>query len=406
MPKTPVTKPSVTQHEWFETGAGADIATPADALIESGWHAPPAQIPVMEEDNYWKKRFDGLARYYIQRGLPDWDSAETYQAFDIVRGTHGGVFIAVDASTNADPEAFGSHWLPFFNGGLMGDWNDPNAGTVGDVNVTGSTVINGDYTPRNLTIGGSGSLQIVNGILRVQGTCSIGSGGKIRPDNTGTHDGLPGTSGGTGGTGNNDSTSGTIAGGGSGGTGGVGSGMGGSLGLQTQFSIGGAGGNGGSSSGGGGGGGTLTAYDPTAQSNLLQIARQNGVLYHKGGSSSIRTPTTEFLQGGSGGGGGGGGTSSNTGGGGGAGGGILIIACNHFNMAVDGGVYAPGGIGGNGQGDAGGGGGGGGGGIIILCRTSSGVTPTAANCCPGGAHGTGGSGLGAGGNGKVYVFHV
>jgi hypothetical protein len=58
----------------------------------------------MEHFNELFRDYDKLLRYYIERGLPDWDATETYQAGDIVR--YGGVFYrAVAPVVGTNPAA-------------------------------------------------------------------------------------------------------------------------------------------------------------------------------------------------------------------------------------------------------------------------------------------------------------
>lgn len=398
-------RPTPITTGYGETGAQS---APTDPQLTAG--AVALQVIGYKLWNWLQFWTTNGVRYLSRTGVATWSSTETYIAGDIVRGTHGSLFVATAGSTNADPELLGSvGWLPYSSAGILGDWTDPDNGGLGDLHVTGSnTTVNGDATYKNVTVENGFHLIVNNGVLRVEGTLKVVSGGFVQPNGVNALDGQAGAagSGGAGGTGANSSSSGTIFGGSDGGAASLSGGA--SDGAAIVDAIGSFGGNGGNGSAGTGGSGTAAyvQYNSAVSSSVLQCARNGGQGWKRGGTFSARVPTAFGIQGGCGG-GGAGGDGTNKGGGGGAGGGLLLIIANHLDMGADGCLLAAGGKGGNAIGTAGTGGGGGGGAVVVLYRTKTGATLTNANCAPGGAAGTGGGGGGTAGNaGRLYMFQI
>jgi len=88
MARFPVSKPAPRDREWADAAAGGDIIIPSDGQKDTGYVHPT--IPQREHFNYFLQEFEKHLRYYMERGLPDWDAAETYQTGDIVR--YNGIF--------------------------------------------------------------------------------------------------------------------------------------------------------------------------------------------------------------------------------------------------------------------------------------------------------------------------
>lgn len=105
MARTPVTQPETRDHEWFESGAGGDINDPpAAGLMGSGYTG--TDIPDARDHNFLFREHDRLTRFFLQRGLPNWSSTETYQYGDFVRYVASGVaaiYMAIAPVVGAPP---------------------------------------------------------------------------------------------------------------------------------------------------------------------------------------------------------------------------------------------------------------------------------------------------------------
>lgn len=60
--------------------------------------------------NWALNKVDTATRYLMARGIPDWDAAESYRAFDRVQRS-GTTYMALTTSTNKDPELNESDWM-------------------------------------------------------------------------------------------------------------------------------------------------------------------------------------------------------------------------------------------------------------------------------------------------------
>lgn len=90
MSRTPVTQPSPSDHEFFQSGDSGDINDPpSNSLIDGGYHN--GDIPFGKDFNWFLREAERLKRFYIQRGLPNWSADETYQVGDVVR--YGNQFL-------------------------------------------------------------------------------------------------------------------------------------------------------------------------------------------------------------------------------------------------------------------------------------------------------------------------
>lgn len=259
-------------------------------------------------------------------------------------------------------------WATVASGGgsaALGDGSD------GDVTISGSASLSREMCYNNLTITGSGILDM-NGwpirvknlfLIQVGGRChcdgyaaSGSTGGLARPDNY-----LGGSTAGSNGSASNASGASSI----------------------TNSAGGGAGGNGGSGVGGayfGGSGGTRSLLSSIYGSyRAAPIALQQ---YCYSGTSAL-------MRGGTGG-GGGAGNGGEKGGGGGSGGGRALVCAK--TLTILGTLSCNGSNGVNATNTNTGGGGGGGGGSMTVCYQSLTGTPT----CTGGAAGTGNGNGGAG----------
>ena len=299
---------------------------------------------------------------------------------------------------------------------------------------SGTTTLPGDAYYRNVTINGTGVLQLAGYRLFVSGTLDISAApaNSIRGVTAGASGGAGSgaTAGATGGTSYGVTTYGGMQGkaGAAGGTGVGTAGTAGTAALNMTGIAGSGGGKGGASGtpnagGTGGTGGTSTTTLAGSSIPHPSFWRTQSVLYTSGAATQILAPVP-----GAGSGGAGGGDGTNSGGGGGGSGtsapAMIIFARtiargSNTNNPIISSAVGGGGNGGNGvAGTAGGGGGGAGGAgptIVVVYETVTGSAITNAISTGGGTGGTGGTGLstgiggtgGTGGtSGAIYVYSL
>ena len=102
-----ITKPPVLP-AWAETG---DKVQPASAEIQAGW--PSTTTPPSRQRFNWILNFCANAvRYFSRRGLPDYDTDETYMTGDRVIGDDGKTYSSlVDNNKGAKPSANAAKWV-------------------------------------------------------------------------------------------------------------------------------------------------------------------------------------------------------------------------------------------------------------------------------------------------------
>jgi hypothetical protein len=103
-------KPSVLP-AWAETAANpADIVQPTNAEIQAGW--PNTGVPPSRQRFNWILSFCANAvRYFCQRGLPDYDSAETYGLNARCIGDDGNTYVSLQSNnTNHAPSSNPLWW--------------------------------------------------------------------------------------------------------------------------------------------------------------------------------------------------------------------------------------------------------------------------------------------------------
>ncbi|MBU0601142.1 MAG: hypothetical protein KKD25_01925 [Gammaproteobacteria bacterium] len=100
-----ITKPEVLP-PWADSG---DKVQPSNAEIETGW--PSSAVPPSRQRFNWALNYcmNGV-RYLTRRGIPDWDSDETYATGDRVIGPTGQTYQALTANTNKTPASNPSDW--------------------------------------------------------------------------------------------------------------------------------------------------------------------------------------------------------------------------------------------------------------------------------------------------------
>lgn len=101
-----ITKPAVLP-VWADSG---DKVQPSNTEIQTGWplsNVPPAR----QRFNWFFNYVSNAVRYFSRRGLPDWDSAETYMSGDIGIGDDGKIYRSkIDSNLNNVPSSSPSAW--------------------------------------------------------------------------------------------------------------------------------------------------------------------------------------------------------------------------------------------------------------------------------------------------------
>lgn len=107
---TAYAKPPVTP-AWGETNTtSTDMVQPAPAAIQTGW--PQSATPPARQYFNWLFNFCTAAvRYLCQRGLPDYDAAETYQLNARIIGDDGLTYVSIqNANIGHTPSTQPTWW--------------------------------------------------------------------------------------------------------------------------------------------------------------------------------------------------------------------------------------------------------------------------------------------------------
>lgn len=149
-----ITKPPVLP-PWADTATpDTDIVQPTNEQISAGW--PLSETPPSRQRFNWILNFCANAvRYFSRRGVVDYDSTETYQLDDIVRGDNGLIYRSLqNNNTNHLPSAVLSSWWGSVNTvtPASGD-NSTKIATTAYVqsSITGKANTSGSYP--GLTVG-------------------------------------------------------------------------------------------------------------------------------------------------------------------------------------------------------------------------------------------------------------
>lgn len=107
---TTYSKPDV-RHAWAESAANpADVITMTDADVQAGWPlsgTPPSR----QRFNFALLWPWNAIRYFMQRGIVDYDAAETYQTNARIIGDDGNTYKSiVDANTGHTPSTSPTYW--------------------------------------------------------------------------------------------------------------------------------------------------------------------------------------------------------------------------------------------------------------------------------------------------------
>ena len=100
-----------------DTQQTTDIADIQNAAFEAGWRdavISNKNYPLLGDMNGVQKTFSQQIAYVLQHGVPSWDSATTYYAYDIVN-VNGVLYISTDDSnTNNNPTTL-TKWAVFYD---------------------------------------------------------------------------------------------------------------------------------------------------------------------------------------------------------------------------------------------------------------------------------------------------
>lgn len=101
-----ITKPPVLP-VWAESG---DKVQPSDVEIQTGW--PLSNVPPSRQRFNWFFNYVmNAVRYFSRRGLPDWDSAETYSIGDTVIGNDNAIYRSlINSNLNKTPSTSPAEW--------------------------------------------------------------------------------------------------------------------------------------------------------------------------------------------------------------------------------------------------------------------------------------------------------
>lgn len=131
---TTYSKPAV-RNAWGQTAGGADLQDPGDSYAKAGW-----QIGVKPPRQYfnWVLNyvFAGV-RYTCQRGIPDWDSTESYSPGATVLSAAGYIYRCNTANSGQNPDSttLGQYWdVPYIATPAAND-NSGRAASTGWVHL-------------------------------------------------------------------------------------------------------------------------------------------------------------------------------------------------------------------------------------------------------------------------------
>jgi hypothetical protein len=128
---TAYVKPAV-RSAWGETAAGTDLTDPGNTYASAGW-----QLGVKPPRQYFNwvlnYTFEGV-RYLCQKGISDWDVAETYPVNAIVRGPDGVLYYSHQSGNignNPQTIGIGATWdVPYVPTAANGDSTNRIANTA------------------------------------------------------------------------------------------------------------------------------------------------------------------------------------------------------------------------------------------------------------------------------------
>jgi hypothetical protein len=104
---TDYTKPPV-QPAWAESGDRSD--PPSNPELQEGW-ALTNTPPTRQRFNWILNWLANGVRYFMQRGLPDWDAAESYREGSLVIGPDMQTYRGLRSNTGANPTSSPLDWV-------------------------------------------------------------------------------------------------------------------------------------------------------------------------------------------------------------------------------------------------------------------------------------------------------
>jgi hypothetical protein len=108
---TVYSKPAVGP-AWAETAGGGDLTAPSAGYVQAGWplsNTPPAR----QYFNWILNWVANGVRYFMQRGVPDYDAAETYSINATVLGPDGLLYASItNSNTGHTPASSPTQWGP------------------------------------------------------------------------------------------------------------------------------------------------------------------------------------------------------------------------------------------------------------------------------------------------------
>lgn len=110
-----ITKPTVDSATWGNTNTSTpDMVTPGAGLVNTGFLPYPTKLKRGHLNWLFNKVHSGL-RYYMSRGLPEWDATEAQYAVASVVQYNGAYYrLATASPAGTAPDVDTAHWSSFF----------------------------------------------------------------------------------------------------------------------------------------------------------------------------------------------------------------------------------------------------------------------------------------------------
>jgi hypothetical protein len=116
---TTYAKPSVLP-AWGETNTTtADMVQPASGAIQTGWILS-ATAPARQTWNWLLNFCANAIRYFMQRGMVDYDAAETYQLNARVIGNDGNTYVSIQNANSGHTPSTSPTWWTLWGFTLAG----------------------------------------------------------------------------------------------------------------------------------------------------------------------------------------------------------------------------------------------------------------------------------------------
>jgi len=123
----PLVKPPVL-NVWADSG---DKIQPSDAELLVGW--PLSSVPPARQRFNWVLNYlYNAVRYFSRRGISDWDAAETYAIYDVVRGPDFILYVSKSTNINKTPASNPNDWKRLKEYAFFEDYGALGDGTTND----------------------------------------------------------------------------------------------------------------------------------------------------------------------------------------------------------------------------------------------------------------------------------